>query len=64
MLLLLLMYCYYYSLSFILTDFIKSETWVCHFDHVNKVIIFDGRASKQRFNCWRRAFLTINTCDT
>jgi uncharacterized protein YqhQ len=42
--LLLLMYCYYYSLSFILTDFIKSsETRVCHFDHVNKVIIFDGR---------------------
>jgi hypothetical protein len=37
---------------------------VCHFDHVNKVIIFDGRASKQRFNCWRRAFWTINTCDT
>jgi hypothetical protein len=62
--LLLLMYCYYYSLSFILTDFIKSsETPVCHFDHVNKVIIFDGRASKQRFNCWRRAFWT-NTCDT
>jgi hypothetical protein len=29
---------------------------VCHFDHVNKIIIFDGRASKQRFNCWRRAF--------
>jgi hypothetical protein len=27
------------------------------------VIIFDGRASKQRFNCCR-AFWTINTCDT